>query len=240
MGTALHQRNEPIAPPPGIRGARGNVLVELKRAQPLSAKDLADRLGMSLNAVRHHLKELEVSSLVVHERSYGSVGAPAFLYSLTESGEAMFPHRYQQALTHLLDHLVAREGRAAAVSLLESRFRDVALRLCEELEGAPLSERVAALSRFLSDEGYMPEWHGSGEGEQSLVEHNCPIRAVAERFPEICAAEARFLAEVLGAAVQRTSHMVEGCGSCEYHVRPGLTGLESSALGNEIDSREQA
>lgn len=240
MGTALHQRNEPIAPPPGVRGARGNVLVELKRAQPVSARDLADRLGMSLNAVRHHLKELEVSSLVVHERSYGSVGAPAFLYSLTESGEAMFPHRYQQALTHLLDHLVAREGRAAAVSLLESRFRDVALRLCEELEGAPLSERVAALSRFLSDEGYMPEWHGSGEGEQSLVEHNCPIRAVAERFPEICAAEARFLADVLGAAVQRTSHMVEGCGSCEYHVRPGPTGLESSALGNETDSREQA
>lgn len=195
---------------------------------------------MSLNAVRHHLKELEVSSLVVHERSYGSVGAPAFLYSLSESGEAMFPHRYQQALTQLLDHLVAREGRAAAVSLLESRFRDVTLQLCEELEGAPLSERVAALSRFLSDEGYMPEWHGSGEGERSLVEHNCPIRAVAERFPEICAAEARFLAEVLGAAVQRTSHMVEGCGSCEYHVRPGPTELESSALGNETHSREQA
>ena len=38
-----------------------------------------------------------------------------------------------------------------------------------------------------------------GTAEGTLTEHNCAIPAVAERFPEICAAEARFLADVLGA-----------------------------------------
>ena len=32
---------------------------------------------------------------------------------------------------------------------------------------------------------------------------------MAERFPEICAAEARFLADVLGAEVDRREHMLE-------------------------------
>ena len=41
----------------------------------------------------------------------------------------------------------------------------------------------------------------------------------AKRFPEICAAEARFLAEVLGAEVDRREHMLAGCSTCEYHVR---------------------
>jgi DeoR family suf operon transcriptional repressor len=53
----------------------------------------------------------------------------------------------------------------------------------------------------------------------TLTEHNCAIPAVAERFPEICAAEARFLAEVLGTQVERREHMLSGCSSCEYHVR---------------------
>ena len=42
---------------------------------------------------------------------------------------------------------------------------------------------------------------------------------MAERFPEICAAEARFLADVLGAEVERSGHMLNGCSACEYHVR---------------------
>ena len=33
--------------------------LQLKREQRLTAKELAARLGVSLNAVRHHLKELE-------------------------------------------------------------------------------------------------------------------------------------------------------------------------------------
>ena len=43
-------------------------------------------------------------------------------------------------------------------------------------------------------------------------------RAVAERFPEVCAAEEEFLQTVLGAAVERRTHIVQGCNACQYHV----------------------
>jgi predicted ArsR family transcriptional regulator len=60
---------------------------------------------------------------------------------------------------------------------------------------------------------------GAGSGAGTLTEHNCAIQAVAERFPEICAAEARFLSDVLGAQVERREYILSGCSACEYHVR---------------------
>ncbi len=194
--------------------------MELKRSGALTAKGIAERLGLSLNAVRHHVKELEAAGLVGYERENRGVGAPAFVYRLTGAGEALFPRRYEDAVSRLLDYVVAREGRAAAVDVLESRYRELAQRLRGALADASAEERVAIVARALADEGYMPEVRsGSAPGLQ-LVEHNCPIQQVAERFPEVCEAEARFLEEVLEAEVTRGAHIVSGCGTCEYHVAP--------------------
>jgi DeoR family suf operon transcriptional repressor len=217
MGATL-----PLSPkssaPLGQKGPRGAMLVQLKRERHLTAKELAKRLGVSLNAVRHHLKELEAEGLVEYEREHRGVGAPAFAYRLSASGEALFPRRYEQTLTALLDHMVERDGREAAVSLLESYYAGLTRRLQAELVGATPAERLHALGRVLSEEGYMAEVT-TRNAEGTLTEHNCTIPAVAERFPEICAAEARFLADVLGAEVDRREHMLSGCSACEYHVR---------------------
>jgi predicted ArsR family transcriptional regulator len=47
------------------------------------------------------------------------------------------------------------------------------------------------------------------------------MRAVVERYPEICAAEERFLREVLTAEVERHAHIVSGCNACEYAISFG-------------------
>jgi DeoR family suf operon transcriptional repressor len=210
--------NSPVTFPLSLRGARGQVLIELKRARRLTAKDLAAKLGVSLNAVRHHLKELEAEALVEYERQHRGVGAPAFAYRLSTAGDALFPRRYEATLTELLDYVVQREGRATAVAVLEARYEALTKRLQQELAGATPAERMAAVARLLSDEGYMAEGSTSAE-TGTLVEHNCAIQAVAERFPEICAAEARFLAAALGAEVDRHQHILSGCSACEYRVR---------------------
>lgn len=204
--------------PLGLQGVRGKILVELKRSHRLTARELTDRIGLSLNAVRHHLKELEASSLIQYERQHRGVGAPAFAYTLTLAGDAIFPRRYEATLTELLNHVVAREGREAAVGVLEARYNALTRRLQEELANATPVERMAAVARLLSEEGYMAEGTASAQGG-TLIEHNCAIQAVAERFPEICAAEARFLAAVLGAQVDRQEHILSGCSACEYRVR---------------------
>jgi DeoR family suf operon transcriptional repressor len=202
----------------GHAGSRGEVLVQLKRAQPLTAKELAARLGLSLNAARHHLKELEAQGLVQYELEHRGVGAPAYAYRLTPAGEVLFPRRYQETLTALLDSLVEQEGREAAVSLLESHLSGLAHRLRQDLKDTSPAERLQAVAQVRSEQGYMAEADGNDQSG-TLTEHNCAIQAVAERFPEICAAEARFLSDVLGAEVARREHILSGCRACEYHVR---------------------
>jgi len=186
------------------------------------------RLGVSLNAARHHLKELEVEGLVSYQREHRGVGAPVFAYRLSRAGEELFPRRYCEALTAMLDTVVERDGRGAAVTLLESYFQVLAGRIRGQLEGVPPAERLRLVARALSEEGYMaeavpaqavPAGADAGESVAVLTEHNCAIPAVAERFPEICAAEARFLADVLSAKVERTGHILSGCPACEYQVR---------------------
>lgn len=217
--TASFTGSLPIA----LRGPRGSVLIELKRAYRLTAKEVAARLGMSLNAVRHHLKELETDGLVQYERQHRGVGAPTFAYHLTAAGEALFPRRYEATLTELLDYVVRRDGRASAVAVLEARYDALARRLEDELAGATPSERMAAVARLLSEEGYMAEGTASS-ATGTLIEHNCAVQAVAERFPEICAAEARFLAAALGGEVDRRGHILSGCSACEYRVHFGDAG----------------
>ena len=217
--------NSQLSPDPGLgsvspnrRRLRSSILLQLKRRHATTAKELAADLGVSLNAIRHHLKELEAERLVHYERRPHGVGAPAFVYRLTPAAEALFPRRYETALNDVLDHVVRREGRDAAVAVLRSRYEHLARQLQAELQGTPPAERLEAVARRLSDEGYMAEADGSPT-EGVLVEHNCAIQAVAERFPEICAAEARFLAEVLGAQVDRREHILSGCSACEYRVK---------------------
>jgi predicted ArsR family transcriptional regulator len=75
-------------------------------------------------------------------------------------------------------------------------------------------QRVA---KILADEGYMAAWEET-DGSVRLTEHNCAIRAVAERFPEICDLEERFLRDVLAAGVERHRHILAGCQACEYSI----------------------
>src|SRR5881409_3989918 len=143
---------------PAYKGLRGEVLLELKRAQPRTAKQLADTLGVSPNAVRHHLKELEAESLIAYGREQRGVGAPTFAYRLSAAGEALFPRRYEETLTELLQRVTEKAGRSAAVELLEDHYATLTRRLQSELDGVAGSDRVAAIARLMSEAGYMAEW----------------------------------------------------------------------------------
>lgn len=204
--------------PRGQKGPRGAILVELKRSPGLTVTDLSERLGASLNAIRHHIRELEADSLVEHDRCRKGVGAPVFQYRLAAEGEALFPRRYEETLMQLLHGLVEREGREAAVAMLASHFDAIESRLAGRLDGLSHDEKLEIITSALAHEGFMPEWRPVSHGG-ALMEHNCAILAVAEQFPEVCDAEERFLSRALGADIERRSHILDGCGACGYNVR---------------------
>lgn len=214
---------------PGYKGLRGDILVALKKAQPLTAKELGRHHGVTPNALRRHLKELEIEGVVRYRREIRGVGGPVFAYSLTEVGERLFPQAYDSALSAVLDLVKARLGSEGVVELFTQRWREVAEKAKPELDRLPFSERAHRLAELLTSLGYMAEGGitSASGGEATLKEHNCAIRAVIEKFPEICVAEERFLAEVLGAQVTRQQHIASGANCCEYCLHE--TGSETSA-----------
>ena len=107
MGTTLPTVGESSRELPGYKGSRGEILLELKREPGLSIRGLMDRLRLSANAVRHHLKELEAEGLVEHARAPKGVGAPPHAYRLSARAEALFPTGYARAITAMLDQVAS-------------------------------------------------------------------------------------------------------------------------------------
>ena len=207
----------------GQKGLRGDILAELKRSQPQDAKDLAKRFGVSPNAVRRHLKDLEVAGFVASVRERRPQGAPAYQFRLTEGGENLFPRRYAEALTSVLGLVERQRGREEVGRIFAEGFRVQADGLRQRLEGADLATRAQAVVDLLTQQGFMAEWSVDA-GALTIAEHNCAVHAVAQQFPEICRAEEDFLREVLGVDVVRRAHIPAGCNACEYAVSPVTIG----------------
>jgi hypothetical protein len=51
-----------------------------------------------------------------------------------------------------------------------------------------------------------------------LCQHHCPVAHVAAEFPELCEAETRAFAAVLGTHVQRLATIARGDAACTTHV----------------------
>ncbi len=207
----------------GFRGVRAELLVTLKKAQPLTAHELGARFGLTTNGLRRYLKLLEEEGLVRYARTVHGVGAPVFAYSLTPAGEALFPQQYVSVLATALDALRAQQGTAAVAGVLELEWNRLADEAGPVLEGLPLEERVPLVAELLSAKGYMAEAvqveRSAGEpAVPTLRIHNCAVREIAERFPEACAAEAKFVERLLGVPLVRGAHRKDGCGRCEYGV----------------------
>ena len=202
----------------GFHGFKGRLLVTLKKSQPLTVKELAAGFKTTPNAVRRHLKALESAALIQYRPVVRGVGGPMFAYSLTEAGEALFPRAYADALTDAREVVRDQQGIEGVVGLFRRQWSALAEQARPRMAGRPLEERTAVLAELRTLQGYMAESEQQAGGDAVIREHNCAIRDVAARFPEVCAAEERFFAELLDADVEREAHILEGCNACEYRV----------------------
>lgn len=212
---------------PGFRGLRADLLVALKKKERMTAKELGEQFGLTANALRRHLKELEAEGIVQYRREIRGVGGPVYAYSLTPAGEALFPRAYAGALTQALEQLREQQGTEGVRQLFERQWAPIAEQAKVELSRLPLGERAQLLAELLTSRGYMAEVDAPRGGTPTIREHNCVVREVAERFPEVCAAEEKFLAEVLGVPVERHAHIASGGSCCEYCVQtPAAVALQ--------------
>ncbi len=198
---------------------RRQVLTTLKEAGTLAAGKIAETLGISVSGARQHLAALAGQGLVEYDRLRHGPGRPRHLYRLSRDGDALFTRRYGELATELLTYVQQGNPQELQRVFLERqrrRVRDGQDRL-EGLEGA---ERVKELARVLDQDGYFAHAEVLEDGAIRLVERNCAVRDVAERFHEACSSEIEFLTDLLpGAQILRDSHIVDGAPACAYLIR---------------------
>ena len=223
----------------GFRGLRAELLIALKKAaQPLTARELADRFAVTPNALRRHLDALEADELVRHRREVRGVGAPVHAYTLTEAGQALFPQAYAPVLTAVLGAVRETAGAEGVRTLLRRQWTALVDGARPRLAELPLPERAQLVAELRSSQGYMAEAVPTGPDTATIREHHCAIRDVAEHFPEICQAEQELMEELLGVRVERTGHILGGCSACEYTAREPQR--DSPAVGEPVRAAPSA
>ena len=202
---------------------RSRLLLLLRKHPGITVTDLAAELGLTGMGVRRHLESLEIDGLV--ERSAcceHRVGRPPNGWRLTSKGLELLP----RGLRHVRPPTAGGHGRAVGRRGPRRRppppEREDGRPVPAELADADtLDEQVAGLAQVRDRAGYLAEWHREGE-VLVLIENNCAVHRVAERYPAVCAMELALFRKVLGPDVEvtRVSHTMAGDATCTYCVRP--------------------
>ncbi len=229
-----------VTGPAAEQSTRARVARLILENGPVTAAALGTRLGLTPAAVRRHLDHLLAEGLIETRtaRVYGNRGRgrPAKVFAITDAGRSAFEHTYDDLAASALRFLAEWAGPDAVtdfarrqVSELERRYRPV-------VQAAPPAERVRALAKALSADGYAASataGPGPAAGEQ-LCQHHCPVAHVAAEYPQLCEAETEAFGRLLGTPVQRLATIAHGDGICTTHVTaPSLTRSTTTEVGGQ-------
>ena len=211
-------KNEPLSP------AKRRLLDVMKRATPLTARELAERLGLTDVAVRQHLDSLAAADLVRAEtQAAKGRGRPSSVWRLTPLSEKLFPDRHGELTVGLITAIKHALGEDGLEKVVEARAADQIDEYRALIPGASasLKARVQALAEQRTAEGYMAEVREERRGEYLLVEHHCPICDAAKTCTGLCSAELHVFQESLGerTEVERVAHLLSGDQRCVYRIR---------------------
>jgi len=206
---------------PGKNKTRRSIVKLLKTEGDMDAAQLAARLQLTAMAVRQHLYELQREKMVTaHERPV-PLGRPAKYWQLTPEANRLFPDAYAELSVDLIDALTDTFGPDGLRRVVESRSaRQRADYLARIPHSDPLKDKVRALARIRTEEGYMAEVKPESKGTFLLLENHCPICAAATVCKGFCTTELDLFRSVLGpgVTVERVEHIVSGDRRCAYRI----------------------
>ncbi len=209
----------PLAP----ASTKDEILQHLLKNDRVTAQELADRLGISPQAVRRHLKDLEEGELICHEVSGGgAMGRPQYIYSLSPKGRSQFPQGYGEFSVKLLQSLTQAVGQESVQELLRQQWQEKASHYRALLGHLPLPERLEQLAQLRRSEGYITEWFPDPRSQGYVyTEYNCVIVAVATSFPNVCSHELGMFSAIFPEfKVDRVHWMIKDSHYCGYAIFP--------------------
>jgi predicted ArsR family transcriptional regulator len=204
---------------------RDTILRTLRVRGKATVKELADAAGVSPVSVRHHLTHVQAEGLVTAEEVRHGVGRPRLRYSLTEGGLELFPTRYLQLASRLVEEMKDSLSQDKVAELFTGVASSMAAGFAEELAGLPLDARLQRLVEILSAEGFDAEVERR-EGQVLIRERSCPYFQIGKRHREVCTIDQGVIAQALSVPAERVSCLLDGDLNCTFTVNLSAQLLE--------------
>lgn len=203
----------------GFSSAKKQILLTLKRRGSVSLTDLSTALQISKMATLKHLNSLEAKGLVDRSFKSGGRGRPRAFFQLNKRSSNLFPEAYTHMTVCALRFIEDKLGREAVVRLLKQRAQEVLDANRNRMPDGSLREKVDELVKIRDEGGYMAAMGHAGRNTVEMLEHNCPIVAVAEVYPEACRVERELFQTLLRADVETSHRVVAGDPVCRFLIR---------------------
>ena len=201
---------------------RETTLTLLLRQGETSAASLAETLGISVQAMRRHLRSLEDDELVEASPTQAGPGRPSNLWRLTQKGHQHFPDGSENFALGLLESMAATLSPEVMADLLRQQALEKATLYRKKLGNAPLEERVRALVSLRLKEGYVSDMQPAPSGPGWCVsEFHCSVQRIAEEYPAICDQELQLIRHTFpDCLVERVHWRLESGHSCGFSIAP--------------------
>jgi predicted ArsR family transcriptional regulator len=191
-----------------LESSRGRIVSAL-RAGPLTADDLASKLGLTRSAVRAHITGMERDAVIRRAGQRPGTTRPSNVFELTPEVDQLLSSAYIPLLTQLVD--VFADGLPP--HQLKAMLRLAGKRLADGLlagkrPAGNLASRVAMVSEMMNEQlGAMT--HVEGNGGYVIRGIGCPLGALTGKHPGVCLAMESLVAEVVGAPVRECCDRAE-------------------------------
>ena len=200
------------------RSTRMEVLEHLRRKGQASAESIAADLAVTPNAVRQHLTNLERDGFVVSHPERGARGRPALLFSLTERADSVFPKRYGQLATMVLQEVRDMGGEEALDAIFARMAARHARAIEHDLDGLAFDQKLNRVVAWIGRAGTLAEQTPTEEGVKVTI-HNCPFRNTALKFPQVCTITPHLFSQLLGTAVSQSESIHRRDPYCSFVVQ---------------------
>ncbi len=238
--SAPAQSSSPAAgPAEAAHPTREAALSVLLREGEATASQLAGSLGVSVQAMRRHLRSLEDDGLVEASPSHEGPGRPSNRWRLTDQGQGRFPDGSENFALGLLHTLTESLPADTLELVLRQQAEEKAADYRRLIGSGPLGQRIEQLVELRRKEGYVAECRRDdeaaedGEGPAWVIsEFHCSVMRIAEQYPVVCDQELRLIRHTFpDCAVERVHWRLEGGHSCGFRIAP-VTG--SPVTGNPL------
>ncbi len=201
---------------------RENALTLLMKQGAKSAGELANTLGISVQAMRRHLRILQQEGLVKASSRALGPGRPLNLWELTAQGHNYFNDGSENFALDLLGTIKSTLAPEMMQELLDQQTMKKAREYRDLIGIGEIKDRLEKLVEIRNSEGFLSDFKlASDQLSWYLNEFTCSINVIAEKYPFVCDQELDLIRITFpDCIVQRVQWRLEVGHSCGYKITP--------------------